>query len=462
MEDKNSEKRPGCPFCATHFSHRSSLIRHLKNNCNKAQPHTIRRKSCHQCVADKTRCNLKRPTCSRCSLKSIACQYPQTEASEAQELEHSSFVSDKEHAGPSTPQQSLNLITQDTPTIDPNLFDSFFTGLGPWDLTQESSSLALRSPNCALSPDTFFLNENGDSSPPELISNIIVSSDHIELQQNTIPAALANHSMEFIFRVLRSWPRMLAEEFQTPPLFHPSQVGPNIKLPAPLANCVTLAKMWHGHCPGAEEIVRTTIMRELDSIVEQSEEKDEAILLAALQSVVMYTIILLSPTSGSKLQKSDHHIIFRKVELLVYQIVRTGLYLQEERTQTRPSWEAWIFVTSKRRAVLALYLLHWAYSVLHKVPCFDCRDLGFMPAPAAKALWQARTEQEWNTRYIHWLSRWNGQGYLQAEFGRIQPGVEMNARAEKWLEESDEFGFIMISIVNATEFDPPSLKTLSR
>jgi hypothetical protein len=84
-----------------------------------------------------------------------------------------------------------------------------------------------------------------------------------------------------------------------------------------------------------------------------------------------------------------------------------------------------------------------------------------MPAPAAKVLWQAQAEEEWNTRYIHWLSRWSGWGYLQAEFGNIRPGVVMDVRAEKWLEEADEFGFIMISIANAADFDPPSVKPLA-
>lgn len=69
-----------------------------------------------------------------------------------------------------------------------------------------------------------------------------------------------------------------------------------------------------------------------------------------------------------------------------------------------------------------------------------------MPAPAAKVLWQAQTEQEWKTSYINWMSRWSGQGYLQAEFGNIRPGVVMDSRPGRWLEEADEFGFIMISI----------------
>lgn len=179
---------------------------------------------------------------------------------------------------------------------------------------------------------------------------------------------------------------------------------------------------------------------------DQCETVKDKELIAVLQAVVIYAIILTSPSNDSKDPRPDHDEIFRKVELLIYRIVRNGLFLQEERDQKRPTWADWIDVTSKRRAFLSLYLLHWAYSVLYCVPCFDCADLGFMPAPAPKALWQATTEREWDTRYIQWLGRWSGKLYLQAELGWIQPGAVMNPRAEKWLGETDEFGFIMISI----------------
>ena len=67
-------------------------------------------------------------------------------------------------------------------------------------------------------------------------------------------AALVNHSMEFIFRVVRTWPKMLAEEFQHPPLVHPTQVSPH-KAAQPLVHCITLSKMWHGQCERAEQMV---------------------------------------------------------------------------------------------------------------------------------------------------------------------------------------------------------------
>ena len=69
-----------------------------------------------------------------------------------------------------------------------------------------------------------------------------------------------------------------------------------------------------------------------------------------------------------------------------------------------------------------------------------------MSAPAPKVLLQANIEQEWNTKYTHWLSRWSGRIYLQAKIGDILPGTTLNSRAEKWFGEFVEFGFIMASI----------------
>lgn len=49
-----------------------------------------------------------------------------------------------------------------------------------------------------------------------------------------------------IFRVLRSWPRMLAKGFQLPPIIHLLQFKEGT--PRPLANCIALCKIWSGQC----------------------------------------------------------------------------------------------------------------------------------------------------------------------------------------------------------------------
>jgi len=69
-----------------------------------------------------------------------------------------------------------------------------------------------------------------------------------------------------------------------------------------------------------------------------------------------------------------------------------------------------------------------------------------MLALVARLSWKAGTEYEWNRSYPQRLARWDGQGYLQGEFGKVRTGIVMDLRVGRWLEETDEFGIIMIAI----------------
>lgn len=128
------------------------------------------------------------------------------------------------------------------------------------------------------------------------------------------------------------------------------------------------------------------------------------------------------------------------------------MVLQEETEHYLPSWEAWIHVTSKRRAVFALYLLHWSYSVYHRVASFNCEELSYIPAPAPKYLWQATSEEQWEGLYRRWLAQWNGQEFMQHEFMCITPGPFLDERAQLWLEDTDEFGMLFASICMFSAF----------
>lgn len=71
-----------------------------------------------------------------------------------------------------------------------------------------------------------------------------------------------------------------------------------------------------------------------------------------------------------------------------------------------------------------------------------------MPAPAAKMLWQVSHKDEWEPLYDRWLMRWESNEYLQQEFWEIEPGVMIDRRTQKWLEEADEFGVLLMSLGN--------------
>jgi hypothetical protein len=77
---------------------------------------------------------------------------------------------------------------------------------------------------------------------------------------------MTRHSMEFLFRILRTWPCMMARGVQLPPIFHPSQLAVK-PLPLALVNCFTLAKMWYTMNEASSEIVRETIMKEMQVLL---------------------------------------------------------------------------------------------------------------------------------------------------------------------------------------------------
>jgi hypothetical protein len=128
-----------------------------------------------------------------------------------------------------------------------------------------------------------------------------------------------------------------------------------------------------------------------------------------------------------------------------HHLASTGLFLDEESKHNAPCWREWTVVSAKRRTILALHHLEWAWSLLYGYPPLACFELGPLPAPAAGYLWRERSEKEWRRQYRKWLSRWGEGGYKLGELFSIKPGGEMDARSEMWLAEVDEFGMMVMS-----------------
>lgn len=74
------------------------------------------------------------------------------------------------------------------------------------------------------------------------------------------------HTLHFVIRVLKSWPRMLATSDFTllPPMIHHLQLEHGI--PTPLANCSTLVRMWAEHVEGSHRLVQTSISQEVQRL----------------------------------------------------------------------------------------------------------------------------------------------------------------------------------------------------
>lgn len=110
-----------------------------------------------------------------------------------------------------------------------------------------------------------------------------------------------------------------------------------------------------------------------------------------------------------------------------------------------PPWKAWTLFSAKRRTILCLNHLEWAWSLLHGYPVLTCFELGPLPAPAAGHLWRETDEGKWRRLYGDWLHQWKDGGYLMVEFFHIKAGEPLDARSEAWLAEADELGVMLMA-----------------
>ncbi|KAI8631367.1 hypothetical protein F5Y19DRAFT_28121 [Xylariaceae sp. FL1651] len=554
-----------CGLCKKSFKQKSSLVRHAKK-CSLEPTPSVRQKACRNCTTAKVRCDLQRPTCSRCSCRNIPCVYIRPSRTAG---DNSASVSTR-NCGPesnansgTSPASGSSCGLLDTrvslgagaaaaaattttvavtdadvelgtyldcetdfqcltgTVVETNGFfnQDFFPprslpALGPTEspgagsgcLTTRSAHSNLDSTSVtpgthrhrsassgggSLDVELDLSNANVDTeadlplvplailesvqfepsrlslSAPE--SSIVGETPAEEIEpwilalaaKPTIPdpPELVNHSMQTLFRAFRSWPRMLAKGIQLPPIIHffqfrddGGEVG-GVGTPQPLGRCITLCKMWAGQAENSEQIVQNAVKNEVECILAKYRTADAPTLLAAMQSLIILLLLLLFPSNRQSTFSVVPAPVFAAIQNMSYHALRTGMLLHEEAAHTRPPWRVWAHIEAKRRTLVTMYFLQWAYSVYHGTRHFNCLELGRMLAPGPKYLWQATDEKTWNNLYTRWLAQWNGRELVQAEFFLVERGVVMDPRVELWLEDADELGFLMLSIMNAAQRD---------
>lgn len=170
-------------------------------------------------------------------------------------------------------------------------------------------------------------------------------------------------------------------------------------------------------------------------------------LLATAQSLLILLILLFF---GSSNKQSPPVIHPTDAKLLVQvwdvsqAVAATGLFLDEESRNVTPFWREWAIVSAKRRTILALHHVEWAWSLLHGYPVLTCFELGPLPAPSPGFLWREESEARWDKLYRMWLRRWSTRSYKMVELFRAGSGDGLGVRGERWLAEADEFGAMVL------------------
>lgn len=270
------------------------------------------------------------------------------------------------------------------------------------------------------------------------------------------------HTLHVVIRVLKSWPRLMAmhgaSPSHLPPMIHPVQLEPHAAaLPVPLANCFALAKLWATHTrDNTAQLVHDAASQEVQRLLHSHHTYTAPTdLLAAAQALLILMTILFFGLPD--LPNPDPDRTAAEAQTLIaawplkHALALTGLFDPAELASPQrvpDDWRAWAFVSAKRRTILALHHLEWAWSLAHGRPVLTCFELGPLPAPAAGCVWRARSEREWRGEYGGWLGRWEesgGGGYRMVEFFGIRAGEELGVRGEMWLAEADEFGVLLMA-----------------
>ncbi|RYC62697.1 hypothetical protein CHU98_g3496 [Xylaria longipes] len=493
------------------------------------------------CVEAKARCDLKRPACSRCDVRSIPCVYPRLARTAATDTgpvpkAHSGLASECSLVDPRLDLDAGAVTIADADADVGTYLDceSDFTGLSGClvpelfhpdstdvsDATPSSGSgfHAVYSTSCStVGTHTPPCNSNShhsvspfgagsldvqldlDSSPgidadlPVVLredfgygtrlllddvdsfsaTGTTATTDPKEIDPWILalaakpivpdPPALLEHSVQTLFRNFRSWPRMLAKGIQLPPMIHFFQFccdgkrdiggGGDAGMPKHISRCVTLCKMWVGQAEDSAQIVQCAVRGEVESILAKYRTYDAPTLLAALQSLLILLILLFFPSNRQGTMSVVPGHVFAAVQEMVNHVLSTGMLLHEEASHVCPPWRIWAHIEAKRRTLVSIYFLHWAYSVYHGARHFNCLQLGRMLAPGPKWLWLARDEKTWVNLYGRWLAQWDGKELIHAEFFLVEKGLAMDSRIEMWLEDTDELGILILSIMNAAQRD---------
>lgn len=235
----------------------------------KGQGAPPRKKACQSCTKSKVRCSLDRPVCSRCRVSGRACVYP--------------VLSGDSDSGPAGAYQT----TIDNPTCE-SYPDASVIGTPidplpnmPIPLAPSTSGSIWHSP---IPPHRHVGTEGSDHSaytfnfadislfPSENAGDIRERwlRPYIlpPLGQEEIPKVYHPFTLQYISRVLATYPRFMLKDGGLPPIIHWAQITGR-EMPRSLANCYSLVRLWDQAVPGSETMVISTVETEMERLASE-------------------------------------------------------------------------------------------------------------------------------------------------------------------------------------------------
>ncbi|KAJ9306528.1 hypothetical protein DTO217A2_3880 [Paecilomyces variotii] len=183
----------------------------------------------------------------------------------------------------------------------------------------------------------------------------------------------------------------------------------------------------------------------MERLIEERESYGQMELLAASQAYLIYVIMAyFSPAQGIPLVDSSTIVHLQEFSS---RLALGGLISAAELMHTRPSWESWIVASAKRRVIFASYLFNNVFNSTNQVPVYLAEELGDLPVPGSKLLWEAKDRVTWEKEYDRHLSLWEDGDLRTFELWRSPETGSPNRRKRihQWLRSVDEFGMMLFA-----------------
>ncbi|PYH85644.1 hypothetical protein BO82DRAFT_327355 [Aspergillus uvarum CBS 121591] len=416
--------------------------RSSKSSRRRHPPPPPRKRTCKGCTKSKIRCGLERPTCSQCKSRGRKCEYstdPETShlTTQTEDLENPDLTSTAEFQSSAPLAMPIALPSYLVSDSSPGSVTSIRERRHRPEGSTRDQQLPVDFTKIDLVPASA-----AESIRDRWLRPYILPPPG----RDEVPKVYHPFTLQYISRILATYPRFMLKDRKVPPIIHPSQVsGEN--LPRALANCYSLVRMWENAVPGSEGMVINMIEMEMERLFNELPSQHDYSLLSTFQAYLIYCVMLyFSPRPAAPAAVTDRVMI--TLMELAFRTARNGLFCVAEASHSRPNWESWIVVASKRRAIFAMYLFSSVYNADQLLPNFIADEVGGVFAPEGRSLWEAPDRKTWEREYDRHLLTWeDGMLEISELWRSARTGtVEQRERIERWLQAVDEFGMLLFGV----------------
>lgn len=330
-----------------------------------------RKKACSACARAKSRCDRGIPSCGRCVVKSLPCEYSQETwpiaSSEAPQSFPPPLLAGEQSTSSSYALDEVEL--QDIPPLLP--------GLG------------LENPTALYGIER---------TPPENQSEDRVVSSHlpfrVQLCKTPITTELELSTIDSIFKEVFEGMSCGKDRL---PLVHSVQTQAGQR--AQVLNTVAdISQFYLTRTVETEQVVLDMVNHEVQQLYSKRETLSRVEFLSAFQAVVIY--------SAMRIYSLNHYVndIVDTVAMTFTQyVLRHSMHCLEPEKNVQPeNWRNWISDESTRRNFFALHALNVVSNSRKGFSTTMCHAFPEVPLPYPSHVWEAVSPEAWAFHHRSW------------------------------------------------------------